>query len=274
MTLLTTLRRSRSHWSRAASIIFFSSLAFLTVTPKASAQAVAVTASLETNRLDVGGSTTLHVFAQIVPALRPSTDRIFSWYVDLLDPVSAVAVPDLAHLKKTTSDQDPATSSNGVANGTNQRGIYDTFLNLANAGRDNPVELFSVPIKAVAAGHARFSVQPGTGVPALGADFIVAPTEAVDPLLGADYTAATADLDVITTAIDVQVLINRSPLPSGPGSLLTLTFPVLAGHSYTVEAAATVVSTNWQALPNPPHNTGSVTDTNTLRQRFYRVRVN
>src|SRR6185503_18687357 len=55
------------------------------------AQAVAVTASLDTNVLVVGQSTTLRIFAQVLPAYRTNADRIFSWYVDLLNTNGAAA---------------------------------------------------------------------------------------------------------------------------------------------------------------------------------------
>jgi hypothetical protein len=247
----------------------------LVAAPQVHAQAVAVTVNVETNQLQIGGTTLLHVLAQVVPADRPSTDRIFSWYVDLLDPVSSVAALDLANFRKTTSDQDPQTSSNGVVDASNLRGVYDTFLNLSAAGRDNPVELFSIPVKAVAPGHARISVQAGTGVPGLAADFIVATLNGGDPLFGGDYSAAAADLEVPSPNLETQLLIASLPLAAGQGVRLTITFPTAAGHDYTVEARNTLAASSpWQALPGAPHNSGSVTDTNSLQQRFYRLRIN
>src|SRR5205085_7199580 len=95
------------------------------------AQPVKVTMLLDTNRVAIGQTTILHVFAEIAPEEKPATLQIFSWYVDLLNDDPAVATADYSQLKRPTSDQDPKISSAGVTDGANRRGIFDTFLNLA-----------------------------------------------------------------------------------------------------------------------------------------------
>ena len=240
----------------------------------ARAQSVAVTIKLDTNRVDVGAVTTLHVFAQIVEAQRSGSDRIFSWYIDLLNSNPSSAILDVPNLKKPAADQDPATSSKGSVEGGNLRGIYDTFLDLNSAGRDTPVELLSIPIKAVAPGKTRLNAQAGTTVPALGADFIVATTGGGDPLLGGDYGAASVELEVPGANIDATISIASAPLPNNQGSRVTLTFPTVPGLIYTVETRNSFsAGIGWQVYPGGPHTSGTVILTNSLPQRFFRVRV-
>ena len=66
-------------------------IAALVAPSRALAQVVAVTLRLDTNVISVGGSTTLRVFAQVVPSVRANAERIFSWYVDVLNTNSPVA---------------------------------------------------------------------------------------------------------------------------------------------------------------------------------------
>src|SRR5512133_2851750 len=128
----------------------------------ASAQFAAVTLALDTNRINVGQSTLLHVFAQITPAQRAATERVFSWNIDLINSSPDAARPDFAGLRKPASDNEPRTSSTGVSEGGNRRGIYDTFLDRPGAGREAPIELFSVPSSGLSGGRALFRVIPGS----------------------------------------------------------------------------------------------------------------
>lgn len=159
----------------------------------AAAPAVRVTLSAESTLLKVGESTVLHAFAQVAPDQRAASDQIFSWYVDLLNSDGAVAAVIPGSVLRLRSDGDPATSSSGTVQGPNLRGIYDTFLNLPAAGRDAPVELFSVVFRAVGPGKSTIRVAAGTGAD-LGADFEVVPLDFVDPLLGGDYSAAVVEI--------------------------------------------------------------------------------
>ena len=182
-------------------------LCFL-VAATAIGQVAVVTVQLDTNRVAIGEITTLHVFAQIASAQRTNADRIFSWYVDLLNDNGAVAKLKGDELVKPSSDKDPPTSSPGTIDGGNWRGIYDTFINLAAAGTDTPVELFSVPAQGVAPGKTTFNVQAGSGVPGLAADFIVAPLGNGDALIGGDYSAASIALEVIGPGTPPKLNIN------------------------------------------------------------------
>ena len=47
------------------------------------AQVVMVTAEVEAPVVVLGGSTVLRIYAQILPQYQATTDRIFSWYIDL-----------------------------------------------------------------------------------------------------------------------------------------------------------------------------------------------
>ena len=162
----------------------------------AAAQPVLVTLKLDQSQIAVGGTATLHVLAQIAPAARAPADRIFSWYVDLLNLNGGIASADYGALQRPASDKEAQTSSTGHTEEANRLGIYDAFLNLPGAGRDAPVELFSIPLKAMAPGRATFHIRAGTGVSLLSADFLVAATGGGEPLVGGDYNAATIELEV------------------------------------------------------------------------------
>lgn len=236
-------------------------------------QSVAVTMSLDTNQLAVGQTTKLHVLAQVIPGLQPSSAQIFSWCVNVLNTNGAVASANYGAMLKTASDNDPQTSSTGTADGPNRRGIYDTFLNLPGAGVTNAVELMSIPVTGAAGGTTRFLTQAGTGVP-MDSDFLVFPNDGGDFYTGGDYSAAVADLTVIGSAppSTLRLKIARLANNGRPGGTLQLTFTPSAGYTYTVESLAAFGKTNsWQALPGAPHNSGTVIVTNTGRASFYRV---
>ena len=237
----------------------------------AQAQAVAVTARLDNNTLAVGQSTTLRVFAQVVPNLRTNADRIFSWHVDVLNTNGAAASAGYASMVKTASDNDPLTSSAGTTDGGHRRGIYDTFLNRPGAGVSNAVELMAIPVQATAAGITRFSVRAGTGVPFLAHDFIVAPRAGGNPLTGGDYSIGNADLTV-TPGCNIQLRIQRMG-SGGPNGRLQLQFTPCAGRNHIVEFRNAAESGAWQPLPAGPHNSGSLTVTNTRSLQIFRVRA-
>jgi hypothetical protein len=239
------------------------------VNQTAVAQPVLVTVKLESSQIAVGASTTLHVFAQVAPAQRASVDRIFSWNVDLLNSNGAIADASGA-ITKPVSDQDPQISSSGTMDGSNRRSVYDTFMNLPGAGVSAPVELFSVPVKGLAQGSLTLKVQVGTGVPALGADFIVAPLGGGDPLIGADYSQASTTLTVGASVCQSHL----TPLLAGsPGSRqITINFTLCPGQNHTVEYTDDLLHPNWQALSGAPQNSGSLTDSAASSHRFYRVR--
>jgi hypothetical protein len=234
------------------------------------AQSVAVTVQLETNRLNVGQSTSLKVYGQVVPGLRSGASQIFSWYIDVLNTNETAAAANYGALVKSASDNDPLVSSTGMEDGANRRGVFDTFLNLPGAGVSQPVELLSVPVTGMAPGLTQFRVQAGSGVPELSEDFIVAPLGGGDPLTGGDYGAATASLEVVQSC---AVTLHIQPQNGGgPGQPLLLTFTPCPGFNHTVQFVNQLTTgANWQALPGAPHNSGSVTVTNTGPIRFFRV---
>jgi len=249
-------------------------LALLAALPgSAFAQAVGVVARLDTNSIHVGGSTVLHIQAQVLSSVRTNADRIFSWYIDVLDTNGVAATAQWGSMTKPASDNDPQTSSSGVNDGANRRAIYDTFLNLPGAGVSNLVELITVPISGLAPGRTRFRVQAGTGA-GLSQDFMVAPKSGGNPYTGGDYTAAFADLTVVGDCTAPQISVT--PLDgSGLTARWTLRFTPCSGFNHFVESVDQL-QTNavWQALPGAPHNSGSVIISNSVPKRFYRVRVN
>lgn len=239
-------------------------------------QAVAVSVALEQAQIEVGETTRLHVYAQIISSLRPSTDRIFSWYVDLLNDKNSTAQLDLSGVLKPSADQNPKTSSSGAIDPEgNLRGVFDTFIKLSGAGRDTPVELFSIPIKGVAAGNVILNVDAGTTVPQLAADFIVAPLGGGDPLLGGDYSAAHAEISVTAPqAPPPQLFVALTRDPQTQQLQASLSFQPLAEFTYTIQYRDKLdTQTAWQALPGAPHNSGKVVDPISANQRFYRLRV-
>jgi hypothetical protein len=233
-----------------------------------------VTAQLETNRLPVGGSTTLHVFAQIAPDYRGGYARIFSWNVDALLSGSPAGRFDPATLVRPNSDNDPQSSSAGTVDDRNLRSIRDSFLNSTNAGRDTPVELFSVALLALAPGSVYIALQPGTFADE--PDFTVDPIGEGPTLTGGDYQQAHVQLDMYAP-LEFSANISQTVLPANQGRLITISFPTSSGFNYTVESVTnTALPTPqpiWQPLPNSPHNQGFADDTNSVPRRFYRVRA-
>jgi len=254
-------------------------LALLALLPgfagSALAQAVAVTLRLDTNTVGICETTTLRVFAQVVPSLRPNSDRVFSWYVDVLHTNGIVAFANYPGLVKPTSDNDPQTSSKGFTVGAERRGIYDTFLNRPGAGVTSAVELLSIPITGQSAGQTRFLVRHGSGVPNLAEDFIVAPLGGGGFQTGGDYSAAFVDLTVVsgTTMREKRLAIAHQRL-GGATNKASLSFGAVAGCDCFVEFRNELASgPAWQAFPNGPHNAGVYFDTNTTPRRFYRLRA-
>lgn len=247
-------------------------LAVLWLAPfRARGQAVLVTARLDATVLAVGQTTTLRVYAQVAPNLRTNAERIFSWYVDVLNTNGAVATARYEEMIKASSDNDLLLSSTGVTDGAHRRGVRDTFLNLAGAGVSNAVELMAIPVQATAGGTTRFLIRAGTGDPFLSADFLVAPKDGGDPYNGGSYDAAQAGL---TVSAACQVSLQIQPIGGvGPGGRLQLSYAPCAGRTHTVESRTLVEGGPWQALPGAPHNSGSVVVTNSQPRQVFRVRV-
>jgi hypothetical protein len=172
---------------------------------------------------------------------------------------------------KPASDNDPLISSLGFNQGANRRGVYDTFLNLAGAGVNTPVELMRIPVNGLAIGRTRFVIQAGTGVPGLSADFLVAPIGGGNPSEGGSYTTAFADLQVTAGSICSPVLTIVA-LPGGTQARIT--FTPCAGRTHTLESLSAIdgVAT-WQTVAGAPHNSGNVVVNTTGSQRFYRLSV-
>lgn len=240
----------------------------------AQAQVVDVTVSLDTNTVTAGGSTVLRVFARVVPAQRTNVSQIFSWYVDVINTNGAAAAANYVAMSKPASDNDPQTSSTGVPDGANRRGIYDTFMNLSAAGVNAPVELMAIPITGVAAGQTRFRIQADTGA-GLSADFLVAPLGGGAPLTGGNYGLTEASLTVIPGANlpRPRVLLSVTNAAGGAKGV-TLNFPIAAGFNYTAQFRDQLTSgPDWQPLPRAPHNSGAAFQLSPSARRFYRVAI-
>jgi hypothetical protein len=239
------------------------------------AQTVNLTLTLDTNQVAVGQSTTLRAFAQVVPEQRAGADRIFSWYVDLLNSSTAVAQPDFSQIQKPSSDNDSQLSSTGATSGLNRLGIYDTFLNRAGAGVSAPVLLFSVPVTGVAAGKNTFSLRAGTGVAGLANDFLVAPLGGGDPLTGGNYLAAIAQLQVTSSSNELRpfslTLTRLAPVELGRWEI---TFPTVSGWNYYLQTRSSMsVTSSWNAVLSSSLTSGKITITNKTASSFYRVQA-
>ena len=239
------------------------------------AQVVAVTVKLDTNIIAVGQSTTLRVFAQVVPTLRTNADRIFTWYVDVLNTNGTTAGASYNALQKSASDNDPQLSSNGFNNGAHRLGIYDTFLNRPGAGVSTPVELMSIPVIGLVAGQTRFGVLRGTGVANLSEDFLVAPTGGGSLMTGGNYSTAFANLTVLAASSNAINCLTITQVDLGGGAnQVTVQFCPLPGYNHYVEYRDQLgVGAGWQAFPGGPHNSGNLIVTNSSPQLFFRIRA-
>jgi len=236
---------------------------------------VTVTAKLDTNRITMGSSTTLRIYAQVAPAYRANAERIFSWYVDVLNTNGAAAQANYSAMQKSASDKDPQTSSTGFDSGANRRGIYDTFLNLPGAGVANPVELMSIPVRGLAVGQTRFRVQHGSGISGLSEDFIVARLSDDDPWYGGGYAQAFVDLAVVSAPTNlVKNLSITYRTLTGNSHEITLRYAAVPGYDCYLEYRDQLVGgVGWQTFAGGPHNSGLYRDTNNVSERFYRLRL-
>lgn len=237
------------------------------------AQAVRVSVSLQTNVILVGSTTLLQVSAQVLPAYRADADRIFSWYVDLHNSNAVVAAIMPAQLQKPASDNDPLISSFGFLDGSRLRGIYDTFMNLPAAGKNEPVVLLDVPIRGLTGGQVTFAVRPGSGVSGLAADFIVAPLGGGEPWLGGDYSTATVTLTVVNPQVHARVDSIHVVSLTGGLNRVELRFPPPTGYQAQVEYCDLISpARQWKTLPGGPFTGGLAVDPAAPRTRFYRMR--
>lgn len=242
------------------------------------AQVVEVSLSLSTNRVAVGATVVLEVQARITASRTNSVDRIFSWCVDVLNGAPGVASCQWGELARPGSDNDPLLSSSGFNDAGGRNGIYDTFLNLAGAGRDQAVVLVRVPVVAVKPGVVAFSARAGTGAPAAPHDFIVAPRGGGTPLFGGLYGRAMTNLTVmagggVTNAAPV-VRLECLPVsdPSGVVRSFEIRFSPDPAWSSTVEGCLGLPPLGrWVALPGAPHDRGVVSVTNGGGAQFFRV---
>ncbi len=228
-------------------------------------QAVDVTVSLDHPDLLVGLTTTCRVYATIKPAYSNRSEQVFSWYVDLLNSSGATGSVDGSKLTMATGDNYANLSSSGTASGAQRRGIRNTFMNRPGAGKHARVELFNVPVTALAPGVVTFSVQAGTTATNMAHDFIVATTNQPEPFTGGDYAAAHASLTVhAAPRLAIRTVGNR----------VQVHYPVWPNLDYRVESRGGLLAgPDWSPLPGAPHNAGLLTDTNAALRRVYRLAV-
>jgi hypothetical protein len=209
----------------------------------------------------------LRVLGQITVEHREAGERILAWHVDVLSDNATVANLASDPVAGTGDDETPYASI-GFVEGPNRLGVRGTFMNLAGAGCNTPVELFSIPITSLAEGSSTFTLRPGTGAGNLATDFLVVPQEGGQALAGADYRLASARLSVLPSGgcdIRVEVAYDQDRV--------LLSYSLCPGMDHTVEYVNALDGETWQALPNAPHNHGAVVDIPPAGSRFYRVRT-
>ena len=188
------------------------------------ADAVIVTIAVDKTSISVGETTKLRVWGKVAPAIESSSDRIFSWYVDALNPAPQTAAPRWDELLMPASDSpngSTVSSSRGTTQGGNRVGIRNTFLTKPGAGVPAPVVLLEVEVTGVAAGDASFSVRAGTGTPQVTYDFQVARQGGGQAFTGGVYTAASVTLTVTSAADDdLDGLTNAEEATLGSNPLL------------------------------------------------------
>jgi len=237
--------------------------------------AVQVTVALDDSTLEVGETTTLRVYAQVDSALQAEAERIFSWYIDLLNSNGTVATADYDSLTMNASDSPDGsepTASRGTNDGAHRRGIHNTLLDAGTGtGVATAVELLAVEVTALATGQAMFGVLSGTNV-ALAYDFIVA-QDGGGMFTGGTYELASATLTVSDAGPPDLSGLNLSIRMIG--GVPRIEFNPVAGMQHTVEVSDALLPGTWTPLAGAPHNTGSLDDTSAGadRNRFYRIKV-
>lgn len=231
-------------------------------------QAVDVTMSVNRPFMLAGETATLRVFGRIKTALQPTSDRVFSWYVDVTNNKPGAVRVDWNTMVMQSSDNTQGFFSSGVNEGANnRRGIYNTFLNLSGAGKSSPVELFNVRLTALEEGAAVITVAAGTGQPNISYDFIVAPSSGTTPYTGGDYTQASLTVSTVPEFVTPSKLVDLA------ASGRRLEYPTVTGFNHRVETS-TDLST-WTNIAGF-FNSGLYTDATALpavRRKYYRVRL-
>jgi hypothetical protein len=261
-------RRLASAWTALAAMVI--------ALPAARADnAVNVTVALDDSTLQVGETTTLRVYAQVDGAARAQAERIFSWYIDLLNSNGTVATADYDKLTMDASDSPDGsepTASRGTDDGAHRRGIHNTLLDAGTGtGVATAVELLAVEVTAASVGQATFGVLAGTSV-TLAHDFIVA-QDGGGMFTGGTYDLASATLTVTDPAPSDLSGLNLSLRMIG--GVPRIEFNPVAGMRHSVEFSDTLQPGTWTPLAGAPHDSGSLDDTSAGgdRNRFYRIKV-
>ena len=231
------------------------------------ADAVNVTIEADDVALAVGESTMVTVYGQIDAAIEGDSDRIFSWYIDVLNDNGGV-VGGYANVQTPSSDNTPQTSHDGTVEGAHLRGIHDTFLNHPGAGKGTRVVLVRFEVTALVAGSATFSVDAGSTVGPL-SDFLVAQSGG-GSFAGGIYTEASVEITV-TGELDLSGLDLRV---TSTGNQADLSFHPIPGFDHTVQSSETLLPLSWVDLPGGPHNAGIASQVVAgIPRRFFRVNV-
>lgn len=257
-------KRNISRWAWLPVLILSLSLGQMGLR---ASDAVLVTIEAENTTLAVGESTLVTVYGQIDPSIEAGSNLIFSWYIDVLNDNGA-SVDGYANVQMPSADNDPDLSGSGTPEGTNLRGIYNTFfLGNPGAGKGSPVVLVQFELTAQLAGTATISVAAGSTVPGDLSDFRVAQIGG-GSVTGGNYAAASLELtvtgEVDLSSLDLQVRVN--------GSQSEVRFNPVSGFNHTVQFSDTLLALSWVDLPGAPHNSGTVNQGITgVPKRFYRV---
>lgn len=227
--------------------------------------AVIVTVEAADTSLIVGESTTVTVFGQIDAAIEAGADRIFTWYIDVLNSGGGVAAGYASFQTPTSDNAPPPASGDGTGEGSNRRGIFDSFLGTPAAGKGSRIVLAQFEVTALAPGTATFSAAPGTTRP-IAFDFQVAMTGGGSST-GGNYSAASVDIVVFPPPGDVDLKVRLTGSHE-----VELSFTPQAGFNHRVQRNADLTPDSWADLPGGPHDLGTVLiDTIGAPVRFYRI---
>jgi cyclophilin family peptidyl-prolyl cis-trans isomerase len=151
--------------------------------------------------VDMGQSFVLHVMVQ---DLRPNPDGVFAAYLDLnWDPAKAAVTGPIHHGADYRLGRDQQTTGPGFMNNA---GAFTSIFSGLGSG---PLELFSVPMKAIGAGDFRLTASPADDSPLHDVVFFdssVAPPDEID------YGMASITVDPPPPGV---LLLNHTLLITG-----------------------------------------------------------
>lgn len=178
--------------------IGFALVAILMCSCLAQAAVVDVTVSVDKDRIDIGETATLSVFAQIMSPHDDAGNGIFGWDVDLRVGDTAVLGLDPASLDRSGWTGNAMTSSSGTPVSWGLDAIYDTGESSTELGIGSPVRLFSITFEGASEGITTLTIEPDM---VSGADFV-----SWGGNVGGDYSGAGIGITVVPEPVTICLL--------------------------------------------------------------------